>query len=193
VENTVPTAELRKANIGDAMILMVALGVGLALCRTPWSQISQWFSLITPTLGPVGTAWTTEIARRQGMRYLVIQGCVALFCCFLVPLTPALLVARLRWPRPPLRNLAFQPGFVASVALCLTAIIIGDTDLTFFELAELPPLIGMLLPGSAVLVSWLILIAARRWHTEASWIDRSGRLVGAFWLATIPWSIWLAP
>ena len=125
------------------------------------------------------------------MRFLVLQGCVPLFCCFVVPLTPALIVARLRAPRPPFRHLASQPGFVASIALCLAAIIIVDTDLIFFELAFMPPVVGMLLPGAAVLVSWLILLAARRWRPEASWIDRCGRVVGAFWVATIPWSIWL--
>jgi len=56
----------------------------------------------------------------------------------------------------------------------------------------MPLLIAMLLPGAAVLASWSILVAVGRWHPEASWIDRSGRLVGAFWLATIPWSIWIA-
>ena len=97
--------------------------------------------------------------------------------------------ARLRRPRPTFRRLAFQPGFVS---LWLTAIIgLIDVDLTFYEFVAFPPPVEMVLPGAAVLASWSILAALGRWHPEASWIDRSGRLVGAFWLAMIPWSIWL--
>ena len=183
-----PRAELRRFNIGDAMILMVAFAVGLAFSLTHLSHIGTWFTLITPTGGPVWMAWWTGIARRQGPRFLVIQGCVHLLPGLIVPLTPALIVARLRRPRPPLRRLAFQPGFVA---LCLSALIgIIDVDLTFFELVSFPPLIERMLPGAAVLASWSILAAVGHWHPEASWVDRSGRLVGAFWLAMIPWLIW---
>jgi hypothetical protein len=53
-------------------------------------------------------------------------------------------------------------------------------------------MLEMALPGLAVLASWLVLLATRCGQPEASWIDRTGRLVGAFWLATIPWSIWVA-
>ena len=190
VEQTLPTAERRRPRIGDAMILMVALAVGLAVARIPLSHIGQWFALITPTRQPFWMDWWTEIAgRRGGFRFLVFQGCVQLLYCFIVPLTPALMVARLRRPRPPLRRVAFQPGFVA---LSLTAIIgLIDVDLTFFALVAFPPMVEMVLPGAAVLASWMILVALGRWHPEAGWIDRSGRLVGAFWLAMIPWSIWL--
>ncbi len=189
MEETLPQPEPRRANIGDAMILIIALAVGLAFARIPLSHISQWSALITPTRRPAWLAWWTEIAGKQGFRFLVLQGCVQLLYCFIVPLTPALMVVRLRRPRPPLGRLAFQPGFQA---LWLTAIIgLVDADMTFFALGGDPPVVEMVLPGTTVLASWLIFAALGDWRPEASWIDRSGRLVGAFWLAMIPWSIWI--
>jgi hypothetical protein len=194
VEETLPRAELRRANIGDAMIVMVAFAVGLAGSFRALSDIREWSALITPMADrSVWMAWWTEIARRQGLRFQVVQGCVQLLYCFIVPITPALLVARLRRPRPPVRRLACQPGFAASLALCLVVVIaMIDVDLTFFDVGSFPPLLMMVLPGAAVLASWSILVATGRWHLEPSWVDRAGCLVGAFWLATIPWSIWIA-
>jgi hypothetical protein len=128
--------------------------------------------------------------RKLGPQFLVIQGGVQLLSCFVAPLTPALIVARLRRPRPPRLVLACQPGFVASVALCVATIVAVDLSMT--GSVSIPPVLGMILPGATVLASWSVLIATRRWRPEAGWIDRAGRAVGAFWLATIPWSIWVA-
>jgi hypothetical protein len=190
---TSPRVEMRRANIGDAMIVMVAFAVGLAGSFSALSDIGEWFSLIPQASRLSWMAWWTEIAGKWGLRFQVIQGCVQLLYCFIVPIVPALIVARLRQPRPPFRHLAGQPGFVASAALCLAAIIgIVDVDLTFFNFVSFPPLFLMVLPGATVLTSWAVLVTMGLWQPEASWVDRSGRLVGAFWLATIPWSIWTA-
>jgi hypothetical protein len=44
--------------------------------------------------------------------------------------------------------------------------------------------------SSAVAVAWLLLVASDRWRPQRHWLDRAGRLLGAFWIAIIPFSCW---
>ncbi len=37
--------------------------------------------------------------------------------------------------------------------------------------------------AAAVIVAWVVLLASGRWRPEPSWIDRAGRLLGAYWIA----------
>ncbi len=36
--------------------------------------------------------------------------------------------------------------------------------------------------GLAVLVSWVTLLARRRWRADPSWVDRFGRALGVYWI-----------
>jgi hypothetical protein len=180
----------RRVNLGDAMILIIALGAGLALALRPLSDLGELFASIAPRSRFDWTAWCIEIARKQGPRFLVLQGFLQLLFCLIIPLTPALLVARLRQPRPAFRRLACQPGLVASAALCVVSVI--EVDVTFLQLFSIPPLLQAVLPGGTVLASWAVLLVSGRWQPEASWVDRAGRAVGGFWIATIPLVSWLA-
>jgi hypothetical protein len=190
VNDTLARAPVRPVNIGDVMILTAAFAAGLAFSIRPWADVVQWYSMVSPFSRGDWWSWWTAFGRREPPRFLVLRGCVQILFCFIASLTLALVGARLRRPRPPWRQVACQPGFVACVALCATAAI--DFELTSLHAVSLPLMLEMALPGLAVLASWLVLLAARRWQPEASWIDRTGRLAGAFWLATIPWSIWVA-
>ena len=86
---------------------------------------------------------------------------------------------RLRRPRPPLRDLVRQSGFV----VCLGAII---GTLIF---ADLSWVARIDVPGGAILVSALILLwpvlGLPPWRSEASWIDRLGRAVGWGWIVVM--------
>jgi hypothetical protein len=110
--------------------------------------------------------------------------------------TLGILVLRIRRPRPPLKRLWRQPGFVASCAAG-TAILIRllesliwrrhDIIRIFLETDRLARL--MLSPsgdsphvGPAVAAAWAILALSGRWRPEASWIDRCGRLIGVLWV-----------
>jgi hypothetical protein len=44
--------------------------------------------------------------------------------------------------------------------------------------------------GIGVLVAWLVLVLNNMWRPEPSWVDRLGRAMGAFWVATIPVFVW---
>lgn len=183
-------SDSRRASLGDAMILITSLAVGLTLSLRPIADLGEWFAQIQPPYRSDATAWWGSFVSKLGPQFLVIQGCLQLLSCFVAPLTPALIVTRLRFPRPPWRVLACQPGFVASAALCVATIV--AVDLSMSGRVSIPLVVEAILPGATVLASWSALIATGRWRPEAGWIDRAGRAVGAFWLATIPWSIWVA-
>jgi len=148
------------------------------------------FSLIHPASRSDWLTWWHALTRRQGPQFHLIQCCVELLFCLMAPMTPALVIARLRQPRPSYRLLACQPGFVACAVLCLAVVI--EVDLGFLQLVTLPILLRLALPGVAVLFSWLVLLATGRWQPEASWVDRAGRFAGVFWMAATCWLIWLA-
>ena len=44
--------------------------------------------------------------------------------------------------------------------------------------------------STAVAVAWILLAASRRWRPEPHWLDRTGRVLGWFWVAMIPFSCW---
>jgi hypothetical protein len=146
--------------------------------------------MIKPSSRSDLTSWWTAFTRRQGPQFHMIQGGVELLFCLMGPLTPALLVARLRRPRPALRRMACQPGFVACAALCLATLL--EVDLSFLQLATIPAPASIALPGAAVVASWTLLASLRLWRPEASWVDRAGRIVGAYWLAMTCWTFWVA-
>jgi hypothetical protein len=100
--------------------------------------------------------------------------------------TFALLVIRLRRPRPRFRRLNRQPGFVACVAAGLTLLLCGATSLPL--LAHGKDWVSFISYAPevcfAVVGAWLALALAGRWHTEPGWIDRMGLAVGVLWIAS---------
>jgi hypothetical protein len=98
---------------------------------------------------------------------------------FLVAMTPAYFIIRLRRPRPPARDLLRQPGTVAALAMVL-----GLFWGTGFLLWAFPGRVDSftaapIAVGSAVAISWTILALSRRWQAEPGWPDRMGRSLGA--------------
>jgi hypothetical protein len=86
-----------------------------------------------------------------------------------------LLALRLLSPRPPVAELVRQPGLWASGGVVLGAA--AMLTLRYFQPVIFP---------ASVALAWLALALSGRWHAERSWIDRSGRIVGACWLALLP-------
>ena len=192
---TGPSPKNRRFNLGDLMILTIAVAVGLAPAIKIVSHIAESFAKIPPA----GRSfwyyddfawWWDGVVRRVGPRSWVISGVVELLLCLVAPLAPALVVARLRRPRPPLRLMACQPGFVACSLIFLTLLI--GMELTILRIGLIPPPVLMATPGASVVTAWSILAARRRWRCEPSWVDRGGRIVGMAWIALLPWMIWSA-
>ena len=192
---TPPVPEVRRFNLGDLMILTIALAVGLAPAVGVVSHIAESFAKIPPG----GRSfwyfddlewWWDGVVKRLGPRSWVVSGVVELLLCLVAPLAPALVVARLRRPRPTLRQMACQPGFVACAVICM-ALFVG-MELTILRVGLIPPPVLMATPGALVGTAWLALAVTRRWRSEANWLDRGGRFVGVLWIVLFPWMIWSA-
>jgi len=166
----------RPFRLGDAMIFIIALGLGLALAR--------------PAIALIADAIGTE----PRWRFQTIAGAVSLgrMCNivvlnFLFFLLPAFLIVRLRRPRPALRSLISQPGFVA----CATpvAIVFAGIPLSLLgpdSAGQVIELVGQTLAIAAAPLLWIILIATGRWNAEPGWIDRLGRVLGVLWMVVVP-------
>ena len=122
--------------------------------------------------------------------------------CFMVA-TLTVLALRLRRPRPRLHRLARQPGTVACASALLTFGLEALPGLPatlwlmtqeegwrwdWLHLSGLPSrTAGWVVmdadTGIAVLGAWTVLGCGALWRPEPDWIDRTGRLLGAGWIA----------
>ena len=171
-------APRRPFTIADCMILVVAFAVSAAILR---AYLPGFFRLQAARSSIFPDPWG---ALRAYFWFSGVGSCVA------IPVTGALLVIRVLPPRPRWARLAIQPGFLGCVAV-LVALIPG--------LAEVLPILHR--PGfagsvgfeqvwgqatrycsSAAFGAWFALAMCRRWRVDPSWIDRSGRILGVFWL-----------
>jgi len=159
------------------MVLVAATAAGLGMERfTLAPEISDW-----PGMLALSTAQLVAGGIRLGLVAVVPV---------LATWTLALAALQLRQPRPRLRRLTRQPGFVA----CVTA----SAALAVCGLSVLPPLAAgnqfiqfrLLRLSSysaevsfAVAGAWLALALGGRWRPEPTWPDRLGRALGASWIA----------
>jgi len=173
----VDRTKFRPFTLGDAMILIIALALGLAVAR--------------PGIVLIAAAFRT-VPHKQ---FLTLAGAVSLgrfvnivLLSFLFFLLHAFLILRLKRPHAPLGLLIGQPGFAA----CATPVAFF---LTFLPLELFVPsgfarqvveIAAQVFIAAAVPLAWVSLIATRRWVPEPSWIDRSGRVVGALWMICVP-------
>jgi hypothetical protein len=187
----------RSFRISDALILVAATGVGLAGCRFWfWATQTGWADL-----WPSG-----EISLLAGLWAAALL-VLPIASIFLLSWTTAILLLRLRAPRPRRRHLWCQPGFLACVAtvfvfagkavavgLLVVAFVLTEgsaepwrsgqwsvfAELAYFEFSV--PFGPQANVGAAVLLLWLVTWASGRCRPEPSWVDRSGRMIGAAWV-----------
>lgn len=168
----------RRFGLFDAVILLVPTALALWIIRS-------------------GPALLELVARNSSINYNLANWWQAMefaqtLCALaLAGFTVALLVLRLRRPRPARLRLWRQPGAAALLASASvlglmtagSAVLLARVgwpsidDLIWNNGAPLFPL-----PGAAVLGVWITLAASGRWKAERSWIDRSGRAAGAAWV-----------
>jgi hypothetical protein len=185
----------RRFTLLDGLILLVPIAAGLALSRPylrDYHANSREYFVVNRGM----VALPVEL-QRAGMACGVASRLVAMGML-------AVLALRLRKPRPSLRRVSRQPGAVACAA-ATGALSAGGLVAVTMQIIRAPGFSDsqdywpwaeeMIMP--AVLASWLALAIGRRWRNEPSWIDRTGRLMGAFWLllalARIVVSLYLSP
>jgi hypothetical protein len=170
----------RRATIADGMILIAAITVGLAMARSYTRSLYREI--------PVASSLRT---------FLLFQGPVP---CLVFTGMLALIAVRLQRPRPRLSSLVRQPGFaaccagVAAFALGILTTIatrsqFGGLNSALIFWASCASWGDSVVPGA-----WLFLALSGRWRAKADWIDRLGRILGAFWIvyvAHLVFSDWL--
>jgi hypothetical protein len=168
----------RRFTIGDLMIIIIALGVGFSGGRTLFmlrGMPALWWGLE----GVYTAVWP------------MVTGSLAM------------LAMRLRQPRPRRPRLMCQPGWVASLAVSLTALyglvvhtligalgrcvhvgwsVLATREYAWHEFAQWSYRAQVGCP-LAVTIAWSILALGGRWRAEPSWMDRSGRVLGWLWIA----------
>lgn len=193
----------RNFTVRDAAILVAATAIALGLTRSYPIWIKS--ALKTSTLAD-WSPWRTAI---EWSEYICFATMPVGMC-----MTVAVLAMRLIRPRPPFRRLVRQPGTTASVAFVFSLLLgllqsvtgaltldhIADIlDLLFFMFKPVNntdfscivgfcQCLGFLGSGRVVAVAWLVLALTRSWRPEPSWIDRAGRVLGCYWIATMPFT-----
>ncbi len=179
----------RRFTIADGMILVAATAAGLA-----------WIGRVLPTM----TGNWPQAGSSFDRAWMLAVGGTALALPCVLAWTVAVLVLRLRGPRPSWRRIVRQPGAVACLAASLgllAASVLMASVIAYLWMsgrwsgASWKDLAGTLLEweglaspfvGVGVAISWAMLAIEGRWRSERGWIDRAGRALGLFWIITIP-------
>jgi hypothetical protein len=177
----------RRFTVSDAMALVAALAVGLALDRAPYRSVVNQQSFIQ-----YEASWARRASFRMGWSLGLLRPP-------LTALTVALLAVRLRPPRPRRASLLLRPGTIALVAATTAALLfwvarvpwicvawdvkenVSDVYNAWLEMGRIVE--------AAVPAAWASLALAGRWRPEPSWIDRAGRCVGVVWSFGLPWTL----
>jgi hypothetical protein len=183
----------RKFQLADAMILVASTALACTALRSQWP-------LGIPSL----LAYTGP---KKSINNMLVDFNISIFelSKLTASLTVACLVLWLRQPRPALLHLVLRPGMMACTAatVVLTIRLINHfIVIGILAVDGIFPVIGLSamninelewrrIPseiGCAVAAAWVVQRISERWRCEPTWLDRTGRILGAFWVGTIPFS-----
>ncbi len=171
-----PNPGPRRFGILDLIALILALGPGLAFTRAMLPTCLEYAGRINWTaLRWPNRANLAFMESAHAITFIILAVALAALC-FVLFLTFAFLLLRLRRPRPIDSQLFQQPGLVGCLA--------GLAGATIpFVLSNRPGFnYALSIPALAVLLMWSIRWAKRRLKPEASWIDRFGRALAVGWI-----------
>lgn len=164
----------RRLTLGDAMILVAASGLSLALLRVVLPGTPEIFREVTLTQ-LVGTSPWRYPFRRTDVAVALLLKVLAILFCFVSCGAPAYLFVRLRPSSLPLRERFLQPGVVACAAMLAGH---GLLEYRVVMPPGWPRLAAELTADAAIPLAWALLAWAGRWRPEPGWIERLGRLLG---------------
>jgi hypothetical protein len=132
-------SSIRRFNIGDGLVLIVALALSLAILRsTPWfsrilPRVTFWWEAWRMLTGV--SPWSAPAVSRPALVKMVAAQMISEFSQFLSALlTGAMLampVIRLRRPRPEMPEVIRQPGTVVCLAAIVAPVLLVDISWTF--------------------------------------------------------------
>ena len=179
--------ECRKFTLGDAMILIIAVGLGLALARVGLIMLIDALRSIPYARLRTWGDWWSYFFNKNHFAVSFTHFLNMVLLNFLVFLLPASLILRIKQPRPPLRSLIRQTGFVACVAPVTVFLVF--LPLALVDLSggarRLVGVAAQVLLATATPLAWLFLFVTRRWVPELGWIDRLGWILGVAWSACL--------
>jgi hypothetical protein len=115
---------------------------------------------------------------------------------WLMAWTAGWLALQLRQPRPRLRQLSRQPGFLACFSAVVITLVSGPLTWALIRSVSsgtngwLDRVVwGEMVSsqiGAAVLAGWSLLAAGGRCRVRTRWLDRVGQILGLIWVAMIP-------
>jgi hypothetical protein len=177
---------VRRFGLIDAMALLAATAVGLAWGRRDLVATVQARVISTGFVS--NNSMHTRPVEFADRLITFTRGTSHLLACW----TLAVLILRLRSPRPRRARLVCQPGTVAVATATAYAVAVAARILVAFLIrAKYKPAwsdyvaqaINTYETATAITASWLILALSGRWRPERTWIDRSGCLIGLAWIA----------
>ena len=183
-----PEDTTRKFGLWDAMVLVAATAVGLAVFPHAFGDLSTYAIRLLKLVSNLSAPQRDWRDGTVSIYYIFAQfaGLLLPFCS---AWSLALILLRLRKPRPALRQIAVQPGEVACgsalLATVFFSILVGfilvigppallepDTDSWALH-RTLLILVGPPLIGFTVLGAWSTLLLGGHFRTEPSWMDRA--------------------
>jgi hypothetical protein len=176
----------RRFGLIDAMILLAATATGIAWGR--YDLIATVQAKVIPTGAVFSDTMRTRPVQFADRMVTLRRGVLRLLSCW----TLAVLIIRLRPPRPRRVRLMCQPGMLAvATATAYTAVIGAGFLLAFLIRAKYKPAwsdytaqaIDLDSTAKAIAAAWLILVLSGRWRPERTCIDRLGCLIGIAWIA----------
>jgi len=75
-----------------------------------------------------------------------------------------------------------------AISSAFNALLIAAVAPKFGFVGDLLPIAGILV-GLSVLVAWTNLWLTGRWRRDPTFFDRAGRVMGIYWVATVPLSL----
>lgn len=196
-----PTNRCRPFTMLDGMILVVAIALGLAYLRAQIHQLDpsfdwstfDWSKFLKEFERP-HQGWTAWGILDVWYALWILGGPTVMAC------TVGLLFLRLRQPwTQGLRRRHHRPGtiallwavtsFVAAIPASLGIFFVAyGMELSYLPLAMLWtfPAVGPALAGLCISVVWITLGMSKLWYPERSWLDRSGCLLGVFYIVNGP-------
>ncbi len=204
----------RRFLLSDAVVLVAATAAGLAAVRPYYAGLVDYagppYSIMPSTCllewcmtgwvcllvaAPMAIFWTLAILglrlrrpRERWRRLLRQPGLVACLAPLFVVLArlPGYATMRLRIVLLNTNINIRSPFFV--IGERWSERVPWSTDPVVFGFDQALNTLAMI--GVAVAASWLLLAASGRWRAEPSWIDRAGRALGVYWIATLPLTGW---
>jgi hypothetical protein len=174
----------RRLNLADMTILVLATAVGMMAIRhdlqglfaRPQSlENGRWVS-----------RWSLPVALSKAV---VVE-------TWLMAWTAGWLVLQLRSPRPRLRQLARQPGFLACLSTAVVTLVSGTLTLACIASSTSGNNVWLdrmvwgewvsVQIGSAVLAGWTLLAVSGLGRVRSGWLDRVGQLIGLVWVTMLP-------